>query len=97
MSKIVLRRRFPRYICDGKPLGDDEEAYISRINTMEEFFDLEWVIKGYEWVKEWRVYKAYEKHTDKDMLMAIDQEGKPWAIAYIIEGELNFPEWKEGG
>lgn len=92
MGKIILRRRFPNYICDGMPLGPNEEAYLSEINSTEEFFELEWVKKDCDWIEKWRVSKGIVK--DKDLLMGIDKEGQHWAIAYIFEGELDLPEWE---
>lgn len=42
-NKIVIRQRFPNFVCDGRPLGNDNEAYMSRIDTSDEFFELDWV------------------------------------------------------
>ena len=97
MGKIVLRRRFPNFVCDGMPLGPDEAAYLSEVNSTEEFLELEWVKERY--FKEWRVSKhkgttigSYD--IGRDMLMGIDEEGRHWAIAWILEGELDLPEWE---
>jgi len=42
-EKIVIRRRFPNFVCDGRPLGPEPELYLHSIIIEEDFYTLDWV------------------------------------------------------
>jgi len=90
MTKIVIRQRFPNFVCDGMPLGPDTEAYYSRIDTTDEFFELDWVKEKQSVIAGWFI---------SDTFICAVYEGAgglgTWAVHAILEsGTLDIISFK---
>ena len=89
-DEIVIRRRFPNYVFDGKPLGDDKELYINRIKFTPDFYDLEWVKEKDEHfgIKGW--FLSMFVFEDTTGIYALYEDNTMLCHAILEEGELDM-------
>jgi len=87
LSKILIRRRFPNFICDGMPLGPEEEKYRHEINSTEEFFEIDWVKEKMEN----KDFKEWKLSSEKQLILGQYSDGSWNVFAYLLEGELDLP------
>lgn len=93
---IVIRRRFPNFVCDGRPYGYDEEKYLHRLQSTEEFFEIDWVKEL--WLDQNSLVEfcvvGKEEYDPADRLFAVIPDGSTnpeWhVIGWVVEGSLDF-------
>lgn len=92
----TIRQRFPNFICDGMPYGPDEERYRHTFETLDEFFEIDWV---QHWIErgftEWCVVGG-DDIDNREMLFAVDtEEPEPmWFVTgWIVDGQLDLPTY----
>ena len=95
MSKIIIRRRFPNFICDGKPLGPEDSLYLHELDSTEDFFEIDWVKeKEQQGITSWSIVTSTRK-SGRTYIIGNYGDGEYYAFAWIVEGELDLPEFIE--
>jgi len=82
-EKIIIRRRFPNFVCDGRPLGPEPELYVHTIILEEDFYNLDWVRE----ISEDPDFIKWYLHDNN--VCAEYTTGPAWH-AVVEEGEINF-------
>ena len=87
---IVIRRRFPNFICDGRPLANDEEYY-NRFEHPEEFYELEWVKEKEEQFNIVGWFLSGFVYDDVVGIYAVYDDDQLLCHAILEEGLLDMP------
>lgn len=90
-EKIVIRQRFPNFVCDGAPLGPPgSEAYYSRFDKTEDFYEL-------DWVKNKNTIGCIGWFSSNEYIMAVYEDpdgfGTYACHAILEEGKLDMDEF----